>query len=172
MSQATSILEILFCIHISPLSWASFPSPIPLDRYSTPVTHHRTLSWTPHAILQFLINYLFFTIWCIYVNTILSMCPTLSFSHCVDNRCTVQQKLTQHCKESILQFNFFLRNFGFSSLFHFPFSWVLLRLDTDRISKKKDIHELLRKYKMVCDAKRNFSYHTKECRAKYCIFIH
>ena len=49
--------ELAKCVHTPLLFWTSFP----LD-------HHKTLSWVPCAIHQVLINYLFYTFKCIYVN--------------------------------------------------------------------------------------------------------
>ena len=57
-----------------------FPS---LSSLPLPPHHHRTLSWAPCVIQQLPTSCLFYTWLCIYVNTTLSICPTLSFPHCV-----------------------------------------------------------------------------------------
>ena len=49
----------------------------------TPLGHHRAPSWALCAMQQLPTSYLLYTWWCIYVSPTLSICPTLSFLHCV-----------------------------------------------------------------------------------------
>ena len=68
------------CVHISSPSWASLPPPIPSPG------HHKAQSTTELSSLCYIAAshyYLFYTWWCIYVNALLPVHPTFSFSLCV-----------------------------------------------------------------------------------------
>ena len=69
------LLEKETATHSSILAWD-----IPWTPCSTPLGYHRAPRWPPCVIQQHPTSYLFYKWWCIYVNTTLSICPTLSFS--------------------------------------------------------------------------------------------
>ena len=63
--------------HLS--SWVS----LSFSPNSTPLDCHRAPGWAPCVIQKLPISYLFYTWQCIYVSVTSSVCPTLTFPHCV-----------------------------------------------------------------------------------------
>ena len=64
----TYIYMYIYIVSLKPASHTVHPAPL---------GHHRALSWAPWAIQQLPPSYLFYTWWCVKVNTTLSVCPSL-----------------------------------------------------------------------------------------------
>ena len=84
------ISHVYVCVCVFLPSLPSLPSLHP-----TPLGHHRTPGWAPSLIEQLPNNYLFYISQCIHVNATFSVCPTLTFPHCV-HKFVVQQVHQYH----------------------------------------------------------------------------
>ena len=70
--------QLYVYIYSLPLEPPSHPYP-----YLIPLGHHRALSWVP--LLHSRFRWLSISNGSLYMSMLLSVCPTLSFPHCVHN---------------------------------------------------------------------------------------